>query len=1037
MIHAKTSHAALSAVSALFAFVVGCSDSDGQPSARSSQSLTVPLPTINQYVVMASRNATIGARANVSGGDVGISSTATNTFTGNIDARVAVGEVLIAPRVILMDRVVAGEIGANFMNIAPTATTGPRSAYVAPPAQPVPTGSFTPGTTNVTVNGGVTQTLAAGSFASVNVSGILNLSGGTYTFANLRLNPDARLIALAASTVRVQTGIAAADRSRLQAPTPQPAGNLRLIVNGTIDGPTNSLSLGTDVQLRALVVARNVFVTGDRLLGSGAVAAQDVILGNDAALAFNTGFGCTTAADCNDNNACTADSCVNAVCVNTASPNGTPCSDGNACTQTDTCQAGACTGGNPVVCTAQDQCHVAGTCNPANGTCSNPNAPNGTVCSDANACTQTDTCQAGVCTGANPVVCTAQDQCHVAGTCNPANGMCSNPNSPNGTPCSDTNACTQTDTCQTGVCTGGNPVVCMAADQCHVAGTCNPANGMCSNPNSPNGTPCSDGNACTQTDTCQSGACTGGAGVTCPTPDQCHDPGTCNPMTGTCSNPAKPNGTPCSDANGCTQADTCQAGSCQSGAPVVCTAADDCHDPGTCDPSTGTCSEPAKPDGTPCSDGSLCTQTDACQTGECVGGNEVMCTASDQCHDVGACDPATGVCSDPAKPDGSVCDDANVCTQGDACQGGVCTAGGDFAVAEFTTGLTSPSSIISGPLGRLWFVSRETAPGLSNGSVASITTAGAVANNPSLFRDPYALTVGPDGLLWFAERISGLPAVGRFNTAIPDYALDILLGQFLVNDLTTVNEAGGSVAYLTTGFSVVRVSPAGMVLTTTPTLGVARAITVSASAPIAWFTEAPNGGVGQIGRLQYPTLAQFPVPTTGELADIAEGSDGGIWFTDTSANRVARLSPDGATLVGYPLPTAAAFPYGITSGPDGNLWFTMRDANKLGLITTSGEITEICIPTAASGPTSIAAGPDGNIWFTETASGKIGRVTLTVMASNDESVELASSDPPEGSDSGCSVRRPSSSNAAALGWVIGLGLLAGARRRSTRRARPT
>jgi len=33
---------------------------------------------------------------------------------------------------------------------------------------------------------------------------------------------------------------------------------------------------------------------------------------------------------------------------------------------------------------------------------------------------------------------------------------------------------------------------------------------VCSNPNAANGTACNDGNACTQTDTCQGGACVGG-----------------------------------------------------------------------------------------------------------------------------------------------------------------------------------------------------------------------------------------------------------------------------------------------------------------------------------------------------------------------------------------------------------------------------------------------------------------------------------------------------------------------------------------------
>src|SRR5439155_473526 len=152
--------------------------------------------------------------------------------------------------------------------------------------------------------------------------------------------------------------------------------------------------------------------------------------------------------------------------------------------------SGVCTGANPVTCTASDQCHVAGTCNPATGLCSNPNAADGAPCKIGRASRRENTCQAGVCTGANPVTCTASDQCHVAGTCNAATGLCSNPNATDGTSCRDGSACTQTDTCQAGVCTGANPVTCTASDQCHVAGTCNPATGLCSNPNAADGAPC-------------------------------------------------------------------------------------------------------------------------------------------------------------------------------------------------------------------------------------------------------------------------------------------------------------------------------------------------------------------------------------------------------------------------------------------------------------------------------------------------------------------------------------------------------------------
>src|SRR5205814_988013 len=143
------------------------------------------------------------------------------------------------------------------------------------------------------------------------------------------------------------------------------------------------------------------------------------------------------------------------------------------------------------------------------GVCSNPAKPNGAPCDDGNACTQTDTCAAGICVGAIGRAWSGADQCHAVGACNPATGVCSSPAKPNGAPCDDGNACTQTDTCAAGACVGANPVVCTAADQCHAVGACNPASGVCSNPAKLNGAPCDDGNACTRTDTCAAGICMG------------------------------------------------------------------------------------------------------------------------------------------------------------------------------------------------------------------------------------------------------------------------------------------------------------------------------------------------------------------------------------------------------------------------------------------------------------------------------------------------------------------------------------------------
>ncbi len=47
------------------------------------------------------------------------------------------------------------------------------------------------------------------------------------------------------------------------------------------------------------------------------------------------------------------------------------------------------------------------------------------------------------------------------------------------------------------------------------------------------------------------------------------------------------------------------------------------------------------------------------------------------------------------------------------------------------------------------------------------------------------------------------------------------------------------------------------------------------------------------------------------------------------------------TFTEFPLPTANSFPYVITGGPDSALWFTETIANKIGRITTEGVLTEV------------------------------------------------------------------------------------------------
>jgi len=80
------------------------------------------------------------------------------------------------------------------------------------------------------------------------------------------------------------------------------------------------------------------------------------------------------------------------------------------------------------------------------------------------------------------------------------------------------------------------------------------------------------------------------------------------------------------------------------------------------------------PDGEGCDDGNLCTHDDTCSGGVCVGTPNV-CTPKDQCHFAGTCDPTTGDCTEPAKADHTLCEDGNACTQNDTCVAGSCKSG--------------------------------------------------------------------------------------------------------------------------------------------------------------------------------------------------------------------------------------------------------------------------------------------------------------------------------------------------------------------------
>ena len=357
---------------------------------------------------------------------------------------------------------------------------------------------------------------------------------------------------------------------------------------------------------------------------------------------------------------------------------GTACDDGDVCNIGETCQSGTCTGGSAADCASLDTFCADYECDPAGaeGNCDVMTPQNeGTACDDGDVCNIGETCQSGTCTGGSAADCASLDTFCADYECDPAGaeGNCDVMTPQNeGTACDDGDVCNIGETCQSGTCTGGSAPDCSAAgDQCNDA-SCDPAGaeGNCDTITPvADGTDCDDDKFCTETDTCQGGICVG-------TGDPCA-PLVCDEVEDVCI-PECTNDDQC-DRGDCSN-DWCEAGICYHNlvaAGTECRAAvDDCDVAEECDGSSNVCpADGYQPDNTPCNDGNACTQTDTCQGGVCEGFNPVICTPLDQCHDAGICDPGTGVCSDPAKPDDTPCDDGDVCNIGETCQSGTCTGG--------------------------------------------------------------------------------------------------------------------------------------------------------------------------------------------------------------------------------------------------------------------------------------------------------------------------------------------------------------------------
>ena len=379
--------------------------------------------------------------------------------------------------------------------------------------------------------------------------------------------------------------------------------------------------------------------------------------------------------------------------------NGSGCDDGKYCTVLDRCEKGACVGkakfcaeGDDSVCTYPACEELAGGCT-VKFVDSNP----AVACTDYNTCTDGDYCLGGKCKAGQQNKC----QCQKDGDCAGFD---------------DGNLCNGALKCKNSECIVDpltivnfkNGLTCDPAKDtaCQLNG-CNPLNGKCELKSVPNGTGCSDNNACTAADLCVDGACKGkDKSDSCDDKNPCTDD-SCDKISGCLF---VSNSNLCDDGDLCSDSDKCNLGKCAGALKKVCECktgvdcvkfedSDYCNgtmmckdftcilDPKTvvncpagavcapqeCQKSNGKCAANLFKVGVPCNDGDLCTLNDYCDgEGGCAPGLAVNCNDKSPCtKDVCLKDQGCVFTFDNLAP----CSDGESCTYPDKCFNGGCKSG--------------------------------------------------------------------------------------------------------------------------------------------------------------------------------------------------------------------------------------------------------------------------------------------------------------------------------------------------------------------------
>lgn len=356
------------------------------------------------------------------------------------------------------------------------------------------------------------------------------------------------------------------------------------------------------------------------------------------------------------------------------------CSDNDLCTGIETCAAGQCVAGTPVVCNDDGISCTKEFCASATGQCEV--VLQDALCDDQTYCNGVEKCSLTGCQDGVPVVCADSFACTTE-SCDEASKSCKFV--PDDSACTDGLYCNGEEKCDAAFgCVSGEPPLCMDDIPC-TDDSCDESAKACAYV--PNDGKCADSFFCNGVEKCDvtAKACVPGPlacttdNIACTndcdevakactyTPDhtKCEAGKFCVPLqngcvTGTlCGSDAD-----CSDGLYCNGEEKCASGTCQPGVAVVCADIFNCT-LDSCDEANDTCAH--VPMDSVCDNAMFCDGADKCDVN---AGCVAVENSIPNCDDGKAC--TTDACSEAQKqcvhtPDDTACTDFKFCNGSEQC----------------------------------------------------------------------------------------------------------------------------------------------------------------------------------------------------------------------------------------------------------------------------------------------------------------------------------------------------------------------------------